>query len=102
MRDAGTVLAAIGFLLCGYFVVTYHWLTGGDWRRNPGGRHLMEFTANLGLLLGLIVLARFWPDYPGRDALTLLVFGGLVAQVLWRIVLLHRVQDPDQQLADRR
>lgn len=96
LRAAGTVLATVGFLACLYFVAAYQWFTQGDWRRNAGGRHLMEFTANLGLLFGLIVLARFWPGYPGRDLLTLAVFATLVGQVVWRIVLLHRAQHADR------
>ncbi|MFI1197682.1 hypothetical protein ACH4T9_31100 [Micromonospora sp. NPDC020750] len=102
MREAGTVLAAVGCLACLYFVAAYQRFTAGDWRRNAGGRHLMEFTGTLGVLLGLIVLARFWPDYPGRDLLTLVVFAALVGQVVWRIVLLHRAQDHDREPADRR
>lgn len=102
MREAGTVLAGVGFLACLYFVLAYQRFTGGDWRNNPGGRHLMEFTGTLGLLLGLIVLARFWPTYPGRDETTLVVFGLLVCQVLWRIVLLHRAQAADRETAGRR
>jgi uncharacterized membrane protein HdeD (DUF308 family) len=102
MRDAGTVLAAAGMFACLYFVAAYQRFTAGDWRRNPGGRHLMEFTGTLGVLLGLIVLARFWPDYPGRDVITLVVFGALVGQVVWRIVLLHRAQDHDRELTSRR
>lgn len=101
MRDASTALAAVGFFGCLYFVAAYHVTTGGDWRKNAGGRHVMEFTFNLGILLGLIVLARFWPDYPGRNLLTMLVFGALVWQVGWRIVLLHRAQDRDREPADR-
>ncbi|WFE45292.1 hypothetical protein [Verrucosispora sp. WMMD1129] len=101
MRHASTVLAMVGFVACLYFVAAYQWLTGGDWRHNPAGRHLMEFTGTLGVLLGLIVAARLWPDYPGRDTITLVVFGLLVAQVVWRSVLLHRAQD-DREPTGRR
>lgn len=104
MRYAGTVLAALGFLACLYFVVAYQWLTGGDWWHSPAGRHLMEFTATLGAVFALIAAARFWPTYPGRDLLATLVFGALVGQVVWRIVLLHRAQrgDPDRDQVKRR
>ncbi|KXK63341.1 hypothetical protein AWW66_03240 [Micromonospora rosaria] len=103
IRDAGTVLAAIGALACAYFVLTYQVTTGGDWRRSAAGRHLMQFTACLGILMGLIVAARLWPDYPGRDQVTLMTFGWLVGQVIWRSVLLHRAQHPhDQEPAGRR
>lgn len=96
MRNAGTVLAVIGCMACLYFVVVYHVTTSGDWWHSAAGRHLMQFTANLGLLFGLIVGARVWPDYPGRDEVTLLLFASLVGQVVWRSVLLHRVQHEDE------
>ncbi|MEW2442775.1 putative phage holin [Micromonospora marina] len=92
MNDLNTMLAGIGAAACWYFVVAFWVTTGGDWRRNPGGRHVMQFTANLGLLMTLIVLARVWPQYPGRAAVTLVAFAALVAQVVWRCVLLHRTQ----------
>ncbi|SBT64206.1 hypothetical protein GA0070622_1176 [Micromonospora sediminicola] len=92
MNDLNTVLAGIGAAACWYFVVAFWVTTGGDWRHNPGGRHVMQFTANLGLLMTLIVLARVWPQYPGRAAVTLVAFAALVAQVVWRCVLLHRAQ----------
>ncbi|SCL31884.1 hypothetical protein GA0070616_4350 [Micromonospora nigra] len=101
IRHVGTALAVLGLAACLYFVAAYQWLTGGDWRHNPGGRHLMEFTGTLGVLLGLIVAARLWPDYPGRDQVTLLVFGLLVGQVVWRSVLLHRAQHDDREPAGR-
>lgn len=102
MRVAGTILAGLGALACWYFVVAFHVTTAGDWLHNRGGRHLMQFTATLGALFTLIVVARFWPAYPGRDVVTLVLFGALVAQVGWRIVLLHRAQHEDREPAERR
>lgn len=92
MRDVATALTVLGALACLYFVVRYHVTTGGDWRHNPGGRHLMFFTANMGLLFLLIVAARLWPDYPGRLVVTALFYAALVGQIIWRCVLLHRAQ----------
>lgn len=100
MRIASTVLAVAGFAASLYFVIAYHWSTRGDWWRNPGGRHVMEFTVNLGLLFGLIVAARLWGDYPGRDEVTLVLFAWLVGQVVWRSVLMHRMQR-DRESAGR-
>ncbi|MFG1776602.1 hypothetical protein ACGFIG_09255 [Micromonospora sp. NPDC049048] len=102
MRMAGTVLAGVGALACLYFVVAYQVTTAGDWWRSPAGRHLMQFTATLGLLFALILTARLWPDYPGRDEITLLAFAWLVGQVVWRSVLLHRAQHDDRERAGRR
>jgi hypothetical protein len=92
VRDASTVLTVLGAVACWYFVVVYHWTTRGDWRRTPVGRHLMAFTANLGALFVLIVVARLWPDYPLRPQITLVFFAAVVAQLAWRCVLLHRYQ----------
>lgn len=92
MKDISTILTAVGALACLYFVVRYHVSTGGDWRHNPGGRHLMFFTANMGLLFLLIVAARLWPTYPGRSVVTALFYAALVGQIVWRCVLLHRAQ----------
>lgn len=61
----------------------------------------MLFTADLGLLLTLIVAARIWPNYPGRATFTLLLFAGLVVQVVWRCVLLHRAQHEERKPAAR-
>jgi hypothetical protein len=92
MRDITNAIAALGAAGCWYFVAAYWVTTRGDWRRTPGGRHVMQFTANLGVLFTLIVSARFWPDYPGRSVVTLVAFAALVVQIGWRCVLLHRAQ----------
>lgn len=92
MMIAGTVLSVLGAVGCWYFVVAYWALTRGDWHRTAAGRHVMQFTANLGVLFSLIVLARLWPDYIGRPVITLVAFAALVAQLMWRIVLMHRAQ----------
>lgn len=95
MRTIGTVLALLGGVASWYFVAAYWWSTRGDWRRTAAGRHIMLITANLGLLMSLIVAARVWPDYPGRQAITAAAFAALVAQIGWRIVLMHRAQRTD-------
>lgn len=89
-----TLLACAGAAGGWYFVAAYWWLTRGSWRRLPGGRHVMGFTASLALLLTLVVINRFGGDYPGRVCLTIVVFAALVVQVFWRCVLLHRAQRP--------
>jgi len=101
VRDLTTALAALGAAGCWYFVFVYWATTAGDWRRNPGGRHVMLFTGDLGVLLSLIVAARIWPEYPGRSVVTLVAFALLVAQILWRCVLLHRAQHDDRQAVGR-
>lgn len=102
MRNAATVLTVIGALGCWYFCIVYHLKTGGtwrlgDWAHNTGGRHLMQMSGCLGVLLTLIVAARVWPTFPGRVVITLVVFAYLVVQILWRCVLLHRAQHPRQR-----
>lgn len=92
MRDLTTAIALLGAAGCWYFVLAYWITTRGDWSRTSGGRHVMQFTANLGVLMTLIVAARIWPDYPGRMVITLVAFTGLVVQIFWRCVLLHKAQ----------
>lgn len=92
MRELTNLIAALGAIGCWYFVAAYWVTTRGDWMRSPAGRHIMQFTANLGLLMSLIAIARFWPDYPGREVIVLVAFAALVLQVWWRIVLMHRAQ----------
>lgn len=92
MRDITTWLAGAGAAGCWYFVAAYWATTRGDWHRTSGGRHIMQFTANLGVLMSIIVVARLWPYYPGRQVITLVAFAALVVQVWWRIVLMHRAQ----------
>lgn len=92
MRDITTAVALLGAAGCWYFVVAYWWTTRGDWMRNPAGRHIQQFTINLGVLFTLIVAARLFRDYPGREVVTLVAFGALVLQVWWRVVLMHRAQ----------
>lgn len=89
-----TLLAVVGLLACGWFVVAYQVTTGGDWRHSAAGRHLMTFTATLGLLFGLIMLGRAWPDYPGRSVVVPLALAALVVLLVRRCVLLHTAQHP--------
>lgn len=95
MRDFGTALTVTGAAACWYFVIGYHLLSGGGWRRSAAGRHLMQLSGGLGVLMTLIVAARVWPGYPGRPWVTLGVFAYVVVQMIWRCVLLHRAQRSD-------
>lgn len=102
MKNFITALAVIGAAAAWRFVVVFWWRTRGDWARNPGGRHVMQMTAYMGLLLTLIVIARIWPDYPGRSAVTGVVFALLIGQLVWRNVLMDREQNAhDQDRIDR-
>lgn len=92
IRLAADLLATAGAVGCWWFVISYQVLTGGDWRRTAVGRHLFSFTANLGMILTLITVARFWPAYPGRQLIVVFTFGVLVGQVWYRVILLYRAQ----------
>lgn len=95
MMIAGTVLSVLGALGCWYFVVAYWVLTRGDWHQSAVGRHLMQFMANLAVLFSLIVLVRLFGNYPGRPVITTVAYAVFVAQIWWRIVLMHRAQRRD-------
>lgn len=101
MNNLTAALAVVGAGVCWYFVVAYHVLTGGDWRHNRGGQHVMAFTASLGLLMTLAAAGRVWPDYPGREVVVPAVFATLIGQLVWRCVLLHREQRDDQPAGRR-
>lgn len=92
MTTAATVLAILGMALSWYFVFAFWLLTGGDWRFDQGGRHVMHLTANLAVLMSLAVLGRVWPGYPGRPGVVIAAFGLLVAQLGWQVVFMHKVQ----------
>lgn len=93
MKDLITALAVLGTLAAWRFVIVWWWRTRGDWARNPGGRHVMQLTAYLGVLITLIVVARIWPEYPGRSVVTAVFFALLVGQLVWRNVLMDREQN---------
>lgn len=102
MRDFITALAIVGAAAAWRFVIVFWWRTRGDWARNPGGRHVMQLTAYLGVLLTLSVITRIWPNYPGRAPIVGTFFALVVMQLVWRNVLMDREQDAHDRETERR
>lgn len=62
------------------FPFVYGWVARGIWWRNPAGRAIMISTTSLGALVDLTLLYQvFGNEYPGRDIVRLVVFGGVFA-----------------------
>ena len=76
----------------GWFVIRFHVLTCGDWRRSVMGRHVMAFTAVIGGLLALTLLRILLGDYPGRRQLVAFGFVVFTVILVHRVVLLEREQ----------
>ena len=86
------VIACAG---CWLFVVLYH--RAYKWWNNEFGRHLVSFSACLGLFLTYYLVLAFWPGMPWRTGIRTGLFTLLTAAVVWRLVLFGRVN-----LAQRR
>ena len=82
---------------CWLFVVLYH--RAYKWWNNEFGRHLVTFSASLGLFLTYYLVLAFWPTMPDglRLWLRTSLFTLLTAVIVWRLVLFGRVN-----LAQRR
>jgi hypothetical protein len=76
-----------GALLGWAFVITYQWRTHGAWRRSATGWHLMTFTATLAVIFTLAVAVRV-VDIPGIRVIAVVLYGGLVLGLAWRLALL--------------
>lgn len=90
-------LLAISCAGCWLFVVLYH--RAYRWWTNEFGRHLVSFSASLGLFLSYYVVLAAWPGMP--DGLRLWLRTGLftllTAVIVWRLVLFGRVHLAQQR-----
>lgn len=92
IRLFGNTLVVLSAALCWVFVVAYHRLTGGAWRRSEAGRHLMATKAVLGVVLTLAVVRLFGVEAAWFDVLRTVVFAGVPVVFAWRIAILVRAQ----------
>lgn len=83
------VLLVVSTLGCWGFVVLYH--RSYRWWRNEFGRHLVSFSACLGLFLTYYLVLAFWPGMPWRTHIRTALFTLLAAVIVWRLVLFGRV-----------
>lgn len=75
------------------FGLAYHVVTRGSWRRSPTGRWLMALACVPVLFLALAVTTQWLgPDWPGRRAAQVAVYGALAVLPYWLLTLLWRAQ----------
>jgi hypothetical protein len=88
-RDFLTILFGAGALGCVTFVGLYLWRSVGWWR-SDAGRNLMAVMAILLVLLGLVVVGRWWGPLP--HWIWTVGVGVLDAAIWWRVIILWRKQ----------
>jgi hypothetical protein len=83
------------------FVVLYHVMSGGAWRRDPMGRHIMALTAVDGSIFTMVVLTTWWPTLALDDWFkwsTLAVIAGIPLVTAWRGRFLWYAYHPKQEV----
>ena len=83
-----SAVTGVGLIACAAFAVGYWWQTGGRWVRDEAGRFLMAFMGTLGLLFALVLSNQWVGDWPGRRAVTVVVFTLFVGMTWWPLRLL--------------
>lgn len=82
-------LLAASTLGCWLFVFLYH--RAYRWWRNEFGRHLVAFSASLGLFLTYYCVLAVWPSMPWRVGIRTALFTLFALVIVWRLVLFGRV-----------
>jgi hypothetical protein len=87
----GTALVVASALLAWAFCVGYH--LSARWWESEAGRHLMSFTASLGVVLSLWAVGAMTPTKGlWWEVLRLVAFTGVPVSLAWRVSLLWRRQ----------
>lgn len=76
------------------FIVAYHRMSRGAWRRDPMGWHIMAITAVDAGIFTMLVFAVWWPILAGQPAYQwtyLAMITGIPAVTVWRGVILWRL-----------
>lgn len=63
-----------------------------SWWRSPEGRNIMGVSLAVAAVLVLIVLQQFFPDYPGRRVVQVVVYTTVALLFVQRTVQLERAQ----------
>lgn len=97
LRDArGAEIIAIAVVALIY-LPAWHYLSDGQWRKDPFGRHLMFSDATLAAVTGLWATA-FIITWQGQglprafDVVSVAVLGVLLIERIWRFVIMVDVQ----------
>lgn len=97
LRIYTLALLVISWAGCWAFVVLY--TRAYKWWHNEFGRHLVAFSACLGLFLTYFLVLAFWPGMPywPRIWLRTGLFTLFAAVIVWRLVLFGRVHLAQQR-----
>lgn len=95
-----TLLQLVSFVVWVGFIVAYHAMSSGDWRRSDIGRNLMGMAAAFALILFLGLVRTVFGIYPGRDALLVAAYVFSAYVGIRRIGILSRVSHEDRRRAD--
>lgn len=89
----GTVVLIFIAIVVNSFVVVY---SRRKWRSNPYGRALMYSKVSLALLVDItLITALLGPDWDGRAAVRVLLFGGILIAQIRLLQLLFSVRNPE-------
>jgi hypothetical protein len=90
LASLALLASAVG---CVVFVLLYHVMTDGNWRRTPLGQNVMAFMAVCAALLTVAVARVFFDVLPDHlDVLRLCSYCLVAVVVWWRIFILIRAQ----------
>lgn len=87
-------LCALGFVGCVVFVVSYQVRSRGAWADSEAGRWLMIGRAEKAALFALVLMNMAAGNWPGRQSVTLVLFGAFVALTWWPSRLLSKAFRP--------
>lgn len=98
LRIASGGVLLLSLLIAAEWLVAYHRLTRGAWRRSSMGRHLMTFMAVIAAVAFAFAARVVWVNMLGNDdnvwfrAARLLVLMAVPVVLMWRRILLHQAQ----------
>jgi len=85
--------------VCWVFILMYQFLTAGEWRYDPLGRHLMSLAFVDAAIFTMIGAANLWP-WLGTQTWFLWSYIGVVAGIgivtAWRLGILWRAYHPKE------
>lgn len=87
LYSLATGLVAIGASLAWWFVFLYR---RHNWRQYQEGRHVMQFTLMVAIILTLSTEVRIWGPYPGIELVACVVYLWMVWLLASRIRLMLR------------
>lgn len=88
------LLCGFGLLGCLVFVVSYQLRSRGAWIDSEAGRWMMIGRAEKAALFALVLVNNIIPDWPGRQSVTIVLFGTFVLLTWWPSRLLSKVNRP--------